>query len=159
MSLLLLIRIHPGISSNPTNESPSILVLPTNIPDREMLQCLLLEKRGQAVVGNGDGREEEEGQGIVNPLRIGAPQDAGEDHLLTYANQMAQKEASSLQSDKEKIRSGLEGLAEMLGLSEVPSVIEGYDISHLAGTNTVASKVSSIFNYLFSCIFYSFTIE
>ncbi len=36
---------------------------------------------------------------------------------------------------------GLNGLADMLGLKDVPRVIEGYDISHMQGTDNVASMV------------------
>lgn len=36
---------------------------------------------------------------------------------------------------------GLAGLQTLLGLSEVPRRIEGYDISHMSGTNNVASMV------------------
>lgn len=36
---------------------------------------------------------------------------------------------------------GLQGLADLLGLAKVPHRIEGYDISHMSGTDTVASMV------------------
>ncbi|HET8671497.1 MAG TPA: excinuclease ABC subunit UvrC, partial [Candidatus Saccharimonadales bacterium] len=36
---------------------------------------------------------------------------------------------------------GLQGLADLLGLAEVPRRIEGYDISHMQGTDNVASMV------------------
>lgn len=36
---------------------------------------------------------------------------------------------------------GLAGLAELLGLAEPPKRIEGFDISHMSGTDTVASMV------------------
>ncbi len=36
---------------------------------------------------------------------------------------------------------GLQGLADLLSLSEAPRRIEGYDISHMSGTDTVASMV------------------
>lgn len=36
---------------------------------------------------------------------------------------------------------GLTGLADLLGLSGIPKRIEGYDISHMSGTDTVASMV------------------
>ena len=36
---------------------------------------------------------------------------------------------------------GLLGLARLLGLDRPPKIIEGYDISHLQGTNNVASMV------------------
>jgi excinuclease ABC subunit C len=36
---------------------------------------------------------------------------------------------------------GLQGLADILGLEKIPRRIEGYDISHMQGTDTVASMV------------------
>lgn len=36
---------------------------------------------------------------------------------------------------------GLQGLADLLGLAKVPQRIEGYDISHMQGTDNVASMV------------------
>lgn len=36
---------------------------------------------------------------------------------------------------------GLSGLSELLGLAEIPRRIEGYDISHMQGTDNVASMV------------------
>jgi excinuclease ABC subunit C len=36
---------------------------------------------------------------------------------------------------------GLQGLADLLGLTQVPRRIEGYDISHMQGTDNVASMV------------------
>jgi excinuclease ABC subunit C len=36
---------------------------------------------------------------------------------------------------------GLQSLADLLGLEEIPRRIEGYDISHMQGTDTVASMV------------------
>lgn len=46
------------------------------------------------------------------------------------------KEFMDISKDK-----GLAGLAELLGLQKVPKRIEGYDISHMSGTDTVASMV------------------
>jgi len=57
-----------------------------------------------------------------------------EEHLCTYVEQLAREEASALLS--EQVQRG-----EMLGMATTPSVIEGYDISHLSGTNSVANRV------------------
>ncbi len=46
------------------------------------------------------------------------------------------KEFMDISKDK-----GLSGLADLLGLKKVPKRIEGYDISHMSGTDTVASMV------------------
>ncbi|MBL8020787.1 MAG: excinuclease ABC subunit UvrC [Leptospirales bacterium] len=67
-------------------------------------------------------------------------------HLKSLLN-LAQKNAELLLRErllaarvKDRSR-GLEELKEMLGLADVPSVMECYDISHLQGTHTVASGV------------------
>ena len=107
-----------------------------------MLKCLLREKSGE---NNHRSKSHKKGtnatETIQDDVNIRLATDAGENHLTAYADQLAQKEAASVDSDTEKIRNGLEGLAEMLELSMVPGIIEGYDISHSQGTNTVASKV------------------
>ena len=46
------------------------------------------------------------------------------------------KEFMDISKDK-----GLSGLAELLSLAKTPKRIEGYDISHMSGTDTVASMV------------------
>lgn len=46
------------------------------------------------------------------------------------------KEFLDISKDK-----ALSDLAELLGLSKIPARIEGYDISHMSGTNVVASQV------------------
>ena len=122
--------------------APTTLILPTKLPDQEVLRSLLLEKLGSSEQKkNEDDKDNNATKDAMHDVYIGLAKDAGESHLMTYASQLAQKEAASVNSDAEKIRDGLEGLAEMLELSTVPSVIEGYDISHSQGANTVASKV------------------
>lgn len=63
-------------------------------------------------------------------------------------NQLLALEALSRRiifSDKEHLDiskdQGMSGLADMLGLKSIPTRIEGYDISHMQGTNNVASMV------------------
>lgn len=65
-----------------------------------------------------------------------------------YRNQYYALKALSKQivfSDKEFLDiskdRGLQGLADLLGLQKVPHRIEGYDISHMQGTDNVASMV------------------
>lgn len=65
-----------------------------------------------------------------------------------YRNQlMALKSLSNriIFSDKENLEMskdlGLAGLTDILGLSNIPRRIEGYDISHMQGTNNTASMV------------------
>lgn len=53
-------------------------------------------------------------------------------HQIVFSD----KEFMDLSKDQ-----GLAGLQTLLGLAEVPRRIEGYDISHMSGTNNVASMV------------------
>lgn len=55
---------------------------------------------------------------------------------LSHQIVFSDKEFMDLSKDQ-----GLAGLKTLLGLKEVPRRIEGYDISHMSGTNNVASMV------------------
>ncbi len=56
---------------------------------------------------------------------------------LTKQIVFSDKETLDLSKDQ-----GLSDLAELLGLPKIPRVIEGYDISHMQGTDNVASMVA-----------------
>ncbi len=66
----------------------------------------------------------------------------------SYRNQLTSLKSLSnriIFSDKENLEmskdQGLAGLADILGLNNIPRRIEGYDISHMQGTNNTASMV------------------
>lgn len=59
-------------------------------------------------------------------------------HLAELQNQIIFGDREFLDISKDQ---ALSDLARMLGLSEIPYRIEGYDISHMSGTNNAASMV------------------
>ena len=70
----------------------------------------------------------------------------GEKHALLLlaiknARSIAEQTVSQWSKDETEIQAGLMDLKELLSLPTIPNRIECYDISHLAGTNTVASMV------------------
>ena len=66
-------------------------------------------------------------------------------HLIDMANSNAkeylEKSLDKIKTEQEKTIGALELLKKDLNLKEVPYRIEGYDISHISGTNKVASMV------------------
>ena len=102
---------------------PALLHVPVEFEDRELLEELLSERRGRKVE-------------ILTPQR--GPKRA----LLELAEKNA--ELSFEQRFRVLQPSGraiAEALAEALGLLEPPKRIECFDISHIQGTDTVASMV------------------
>ncbi|MFW9923924.1 MAG: excinuclease ABC subunit UvrC [Candidatus Thorarchaeota archaeon] len=68
-----------------------------------------------------------------------------EKNLLDLANENAKTKLDSIllaeKMKSQKIEIGLQDLKEKLKLIDVPEIIEGYDISTIQGSNTVASRV------------------
>ena len=66
-------------------------------------------------------------------------------HLINMANDNAkeylEKSLDKIKTEKDKTVGALELLKKDLNLKEIPYRIEGYDISHISGTNKVASMV------------------
>ncbi|HEY5268066.1 MAG TPA: excinuclease ABC subunit UvrC [Candidatus Saccharimonadales bacterium] len=58
--------------------------------------------------------------------------------LKSLANQIVFSDKENQEISKDQ---ALSGLTDILGLSKIPKRIEGYDISHMQGTNNVASMV------------------
>lgn len=69
------------------------------------------------------------------------PQKQTKAQLIEMVQKNAQSELNRTQKYREKNLSDLEDLAKILNLSFLPKRIEGYDISHLQGSNAVASQV------------------
>lgn len=59
-------------------------------------------------------------------------------NLKQLQNQIVFRDSEFMDLSKDQ---ALNGLKELLGLADVPRRIEGYDISHMSGTNNVASMV------------------
>jgi len=103
---------------------PAVLHVPVDFDDRELLEELLTEKRGRKVE-------------ILTPQR-------GPKRALM---ELAEKNAALSFEQRFRVlqpsaRAIAEGLAEALNLAEPPQRIECFDISHIQGTDTVASMVA-----------------
>lgn len=105
---------------------PPNILIPIEINEREFFEDWLKQQRNGAL-------------NVLVPQR-------GKKHQWI---QLAQKNASSFQKQhkarwagfESEDESALEDLGEILKLPKAPKRIEGYDISHLGGTDTVASMV------------------
>ena len=103
-------------------EIPSEILVQYPLPDEEILTNWLTEKKGKKVT-------------IINPQR----QQKAE--LIAMVERNAQIELERQQKFSQGNLESMEDLAKILDLPTVPRRIEGYDISHLQGSNAVASRV------------------
>jgi excinuclease ABC subunit C len=103
-------------------EIPSEIILPCVLPDGEFLNDWLTNQRGRKVTFN-------------------IPQRQGKAELLEMVERNANYELERLEKQTAKNLSSLEDLAAILDLNDLPKRIEGYDISHIQGSNAVASQV------------------
>ncbi len=105
---------------------PSIVLLPDSLPDAEAMQKLLAERRGAAM-----------------ELRV--PERGNKSKLVDLATMNAEQKARQMEmkweSEERNRTDALGALQELLKLPAPPRRIEGYDISHLGGTETVGSMV------------------
>lgn len=74
-------------------------------------------------------------------IRISVPQRGENEKLVALANINAKEECERVTTKEERSKGILALLGQMLGLPNAPTRIESYDISHLAGTDIVASMV------------------
>ncbi|MFM2060865.1 MAG: hypothetical protein RLZZ507_535 [Cyanobacteriota bacterium] len=103
-------------------EIPTEILVQHELPDGEILADILTENKGRKV-------------NIITPLR----QTKAE--LIEMVERNAQFELQRMQKLGDSNQKSLADLAEILDLSELPHRIEGYDISHIQGSNAVASQV------------------
>ena len=101
---------------------PKELLIPTEFSDMPLVKTWLTEKKGEAV-------------------RILVPERGGKHHLLQLAEENAAVALSDHLNGQVRAREALEELQRLLGLSQSPRRIEGFDISNTMGTNSVASMV------------------
>jgi len=73
-------------------------------------------------------------------ISVRIPQRGKHTQLIAMAQENAREEAAK-ETQGEKMNAALEGLKVDLGLPSAPRRIEGFDIAHLGGTDTVASLV------------------
>jgi excinuclease ABC subunit C len=103
-------------------EIPTEILVQHELTDGEILADILTQRKGRKV-------------NIIAPLR----QTKAE--LIEMVERNAQFELQRMQKLGDSNQKSLEDLAEILDLSELPHRIEGYDISHIQGSNAVASQV------------------
>jgi len=105
-------------------ERPPLLIIGEELPERGLLETWLTELRGSRVT-------------ILTPER------GKKNKLLELAEKNVQAKIDQFETKWEaaarNVEEALEELKETLGLSVLPNRIEGYDISHLGGTETVGS--------------------
>jgi len=105
---------------------PPTIIIGSAIPNRAVLEELFKSRRGKSV-------------------SVWTPERGKKSHLLLLAEKNAQSKArqaeAKWEADKRNTESALEELKNTLHLPTLPERIEGYDISHLGGTETVGSMV------------------
>ncbi|HLO85011.1 MAG TPA: excinuclease ABC subunit UvrC [Nostocaceae cyanobacterium] len=103
-------------------EIPTEILVQHELPDAEILAEVLTQRKGRKVT-------------IVAPLR----QTKAE--LIEMVERNAEYELQRTQKLSDSHQQALQDLAAILDLPELPHRIEGYDISHIQGSNAVASQV------------------
>lgn len=103
-------------------EIPSEILVQHDLRDGEILADWLSDRKGRK----------------VNLL---VPQRQSKADLIEMVERNAQYELERTQRLVERNLQSLQDLAEVLDLPDLPKRIEGYDISHIQGSNAVASQV------------------
>ncbi len=103
-------------------EIPTEILVQHELPDAEILADVLTERKGRKVT-------------ILAPLR----QTKAE--LIEMVERNAHYELQRMQKLGDRNHQAMQDLATILDLPDVPRRIEGYDISHIQGSNAVASQV------------------
>jgi len=103
-------------------EIPPEILIQHPLPEQELLAAWLRERRGRKVT-------------IIHPQR---QQKAD---LIEMVVRNASYELARAQRTAEQQHLALEDLAQMLDLEQPPRRIEGFDISHIQGSDAVASQV------------------
>jgi excinuclease ABC subunit C len=103
-------------------EIPPEVLLQHALPEQELLEAWLRQRRGRKVT-------------LLNPQR----QQKAE--LIELVVRNASYELARAQRSAEQQHLALEDLAQLLELEHPPRRIEGFDISHIQGSDAVASQV------------------
>jgi excinuclease ABC subunit C len=116
-----------------TTDIPDEVVLPVTVDDAESLQVWLTDRRAE---GGGKRRRK---------VRVVAPRSGDKRKLIELANSNAREVLDRLRqqwlADEARTTGAVVELQEVLDLPQLPNRIECYDISHVQGTNQVASMV------------------
>ncbi len=103
-------------------EIPNEVHTQLELPEVEILQAWLTDRKGRKVA-------------------IATPQRQLKAELIEMVERNAQYELARIQRQSDRNLQGLEDLAKILNLDSLPHRIEGYDISHIQGSDAVASQV------------------
>ncbi len=103
-------------------EIPSEILVQHELPDADILASALTQRKGKKVT-------------IVNPQRQLKAE------LIEMVERNANYELQRMQKLGDRNTQALQDLAGIVDLPELPHRIEGYDISHIQGSNAVASQV------------------
>ncbi len=103
-------------------EIPPELLLQSALPQQSLIEAWLGELRGRKV-------------------RLAVPQRQQKAELIELVERNAGYELQRAQRASEQNQLATEDLAQLLELPEPPRRIEGYDISHIQGSDAVASQV------------------
>lgn len=103
-------------------EIPTEILVQHELPEGEMLATALSQRRGRKVT-------------IVSPQRLAKAE------LIEMVERNAAYELARTQRLSDRNAQAMEDLAAILDLPDLPHRIEGYDISHIQGSNAVASQV------------------
>ncbi len=108
---------------------PDAVIIGEDIPDRDVFESFLSHIKGKKV-------------------KVIVPERGRKSQLLELAEKNAHEKAkqaeASWEAESRNIESALEELRSTLELADIPARIEGYDISHTGGTETVGSMVVMI---------------
>ena len=103
-------------------EIPSEISVQYDLPEAEILADWLSNRKGRKVT-------------------ILTPQRQTKAELIEMVERNAEYELARMQRLSDRNSQAMQDLAEVLDLPEVPHRIEGYDISHIQGSDAVASRV------------------
>ncbi|MGB3513300.1 MAG: excinuclease ABC subunit UvrC [Microcoleaceae cyanobacterium] len=103
-------------------EIPAEIIVQDELPESEILTSWLTERKGKKV-------------------EIFVPQRQGKAELIEMVKKNAEYELARLEKMSDRNNQAMTDLAEILDLPELPHRIEGYDISHIQGSDAVASRV------------------
>lgn len=103
-------------------EIPAEILVQHELPDTEILADVLTQRKQRKVT-------------------ILAPQRQTKAELIEMVERNAQFELQRMQKLGDRNHQALQDLAAILDLPDLPHRIEGYDISHIQGSNAVASQV------------------
>jgi excinuclease ABC subunit C len=103
-------------------EIPTEILVQHELPEAEMLAEYLSERKGRKVT-------------------IFVPQRQVKAELIEMVERNARYELERTQRFADRNTQAMQDLADILDLPDLPHRIEGYDISHIQGSNAVASQV------------------